>query len=68
MTKLAYVFIIITSVISYCISLYLGYTHQIPVWAMFGYAMLNILLGVYAGLELTKPISVDPDISSIHTR
>lgn len=48
-------YILISSMIGYGISLYLGYTHQIPVWVMFGYAMINVGGFVYAGFELVKP-------------
>ena len=45
-------YIMISSVIGYGISLYLGWTHQIPVGVMFGYAMINVGGFVYAGFQL----------------
>ena len=48
-------YIMISSVIGYGISLYLGWTHQIPVGVMFGYAMINVGGFVYAGFQLFPP-------------
>lgn len=56
-------YILISSMIGYGISLYLGWTHQISIGVMVGYALINIAGFVYAGFEITKPTSIDRRIS-----
>lgn len=55
MNKLSAVFMMISAIVGYILSIHLGLTREIPPFAMFGYAMINVCAFVYGGFQLYEP-------------